>query len=107
MISPPASKSGPARHQTKILKGSPRHGGYEGGRSLGGEAFGGERLGRRRFFDVGRRRGSSFLDLIEQPCLDRGCRAVSFRIVMGKAARFEDDGTQFRGAAAARVVEVD
>ena len=74
---------------------------------LGGEAFGDERLFRCWLLDVRFLRGSSFLDLIEQPCLDRGCRAVSFRIVMGKAARFEDDGTQFGGAAAARVVEVD
>jgi hypothetical protein len=41
------------------------------GRSLGGEAFGGERLVRRRFHGI-RRRRSFFLDLGEQPGLNRG-----------------------------------
>src|SRR6516162_11532164 len=81
--------------------------GYEHGRSLGGEAFKGEQLVRHRFFDVGRRRGTSFPDLIEQPGLGRGRGPLSFRIVMGEAAGPEDHGAQFGGAAAPRVVEVE
>ena len=77
------------------------------GRSLGGEAFGGDRLVRHRLFDVSCRRGSSFLDLIKQPGLGRRRSPLSFRIVMGEAAGFEDNGAQLGGAAATLVVEVD
>src|SRR6516165_10401089 len=108
MVAPPASnfRSGSsASHELERKANTAK--GYEHGRSLGGEAFKGERLVRHRFFDVGRRRGTSFPDLIEQPGLGRGRGPRSFRIVMGEAAGPEDHGAQFGGAAAPRVVEVD
>src|SRR5215831_21170860 len=77
------------------------------GRSLGGEAAGGEWLVRCCFPDIPRRRGSFFLDLGEQPGLNRGGGPLSFRIIVGEAAGFEDDGAQFSGAATTRIVEVD
>jgi len=61
----------------------------------------------RGFFDWGRCPGSSFLDLIEQLGLGRGCRPLSLRIVMGEAAGLEDNEAQFGGAATTRVFEVD
>ena len=67
--------------------------------TLGGEAVGDERLGRGR--------GSFFLDLGEQPGLDLGSRALSFRMIMSKTAGFQGYGAQLGDAAATRVVEVD
>src|SRR6516164_7552257 len=78
-----------------------------GGWSLGGEALGGEWLERRRVREIRRRRGSLFLDLGEQPGLDRGSRPLSLRMIMSKTAGLEDYRAQFGDAAAANVVEVD
>jgi hypothetical protein len=68
--------------------------------------LGGEWLVRRRFPDIGRRRGSFFLDLGEQPSLNRGGCLRSLRIIMGKTAGLEDYGAQLGDAAATSVVEV-
>ena len=76
------------------------------GRPLGGEAFGDEWLVRRRCSGIRGRRGSLFLDLGEQPTLDRGGRPRSLRIVMGETAGLEDYGAQLGDAAATRVVEM-
>jgi hypothetical protein len=46
-------------------------------RSLGGEVLGDERCVRRRIRDIRRRRASFFLDLGEQPGLNRGGRRGS------------------------------
>ena len=61
---------------------------------LGGESFGGELLVRRRFHHIRRWRGSFFLDLGEQPGLNRGGCPVSLGIVTGEAARLDDYGAQ-------------
>jgi predicted nucleic acid-binding protein len=76
------------------------------GRPLGGEAFGDEWLVRRRCSDIRCRRGSLFLDLGEQPGLDRGGRPRSLRIVMGETAGLENYGAQLGDAAATSVVEM-
>jgi hypothetical protein len=54
------------------------------GRSLGGEAFGDEPLVRRRFHHIRRRRGSFYLDLGEQPDLNRGGCPPSLRTIAGE-----------------------
>jgi predicted nucleic acid-binding protein len=76
------------------------------GRPLGGEAFGDERLVRRRCSDIRSGLGSLFLDLSEQPGLDRGGRSRSLRIVMGETAGLENYGAQLGDAAATSVVEM-
>src|SRR5207245_2706016 len=73
--------------------------------SLGGEAFGGERLVRRRCPDIRRRRSAFFLDLGEQPGLNRGGYPLSLRIITGETAGLTDYGTQLGDAAATSVVE--
>ena len=76
------------------------------GRPLGGEAFGDQWLVRRRCSDIRRRRGSLFLDLREQPGLDRGGAPLSLSIIMGEMAGLEDYGAQLGDAAATSVVEM-
>ena len=58
--------------------------------SLGGEVLGDERCVRRRIRDIRRRRGSFFLDLSEQPGLNRGGRALLLRMIAGETAGLED-----------------
>lgn len=53
-----------------------------------------------------RRRGSFFLNLGDQPGLDRCGSPLSLRICIGKTAGLEDDGAQFGDAAATCIVEV-
>ena len=77
-----------------------------GGRSLGGEAFGGEWLVRRLSDNVRCCRGFSFLDLGEQPGLDRGGCPLSLRMIIGETARLEDYGAQLGDATATTVVKV-
>ena len=74
--------------------------------ALGGDAVSGERLIRRRRLDISRRRGSSFLDLGEQPGLNRGGCPLSLCIIMGETTGLEDYGAQLSDAAATNVVEV-
>jgi hypothetical protein len=75
-------------------------------RSLGGEAFGGERLVWRRVRHIGRLGGSFFLDLGEQPGLDRGGRPLLLRMIVRETASLEDYGAQLGDAAATCVVEM-
>jgi hypothetical protein len=75
------------------------------GRSLGGEVDGDERP-RRRFPDICGRGGSFFLDLGEQPGLNRGGCPLSLRIIAGETAGLEDCGAQLGDAAAASVIEM-
>jgi hypothetical protein len=75
--------------------------------SLGGEAFGGERLFQRRVRAIRRRRASFFLDLGEEPSLNRSVRPLSLRVVIGQTAGLEDDGAQLGDAPATTVVEMD
>jgi hypothetical protein len=64
-------------------------------RSLGGEVLGDERCVRRRIRDIRRGRASFFLDLGEQPGLNRGGRALLLRMIVGETAGLEDYGAQF------------
>ncbi|MGC1891381.1 MAG: hypothetical protein WA709_35795, partial [Stellaceae bacterium] len=63
-------------------------------RSLGGKVLGDERCVRRRIRDIRRRRASFFLDLGEQPGLNRGGRALLLRMIVGETAGLEDYGAQ-------------
>jgi len=74
--------------------------------SLGGKALGGKWLVRLRFPDVGGWRGSFFINLGEQPGLNRGGGPLSFGIIMCETAGFEDYRAQLGDAAAATVIEV-
>jgi hypothetical protein len=77
-------------------------------RSLGGEAFAGERSLGHHFSGICRRRCCSFfLDLGEQPDLDRGSGPLSLRGIVPESARLDDDGAQLGYRAATIVVEVD
>jgi hypothetical protein len=64
------------------------------GRSLGGEALGSEWLVRRFSADIGGRRGSLFLDVGEQPGLNRGGGPLPLCIITGETAGLEDYGAQ-------------
>jgi hypothetical protein len=75
-------------------------------RSLGGEVLGDERCVRRRIRDIRRRRASFFLDLGEQPGLNRGGRALLLRMIVGETAGLEDYGAQLGDVAATRVIKV-
>ena len=70
--------------------------------SLGGEALGSDG----RHTSCRRRCGPFFLDLGEQPDLQRRGGLPSRRIIMREAARLEDYGAQLGDAAATSVVEV-
>src|SRR6266403_4890226 len=61
-------------------------------RSLGGEVLGDERCVRRHIRDIRRRRASFFLDLGEQPGLNRGGRALLLRMIVSETAGLEDYG---------------
>src|ERR1700719_419059 len=74
--------------------------------ALGGEAFAREWLVRRGIRGIRRRGGPFFLDLGEEPGLNRGGRPLLLRMVLSKAAGLEDYGAQLGDAAATRVVEV-
>ena len=69
--------------------------------------MGGKRLVQLRFLDIRRRRGSFFLDLGEQPGLDRRGCPLSLYIIMGQTAGLKDYGAQLGDAAATSVVEAD
>ena len=75
-------------------------------RSLGGKVLGDERCVRRRIRDIRRRRASFFLDLGEQPGLNRGGRALLLRMIVGETAGLEDYGAQLGDVAATRVIKV-
>jgi len=75
-------------------------------RSLGGEVLGDERCVRRRLRDICRRRASFFVDLGEQPGLNRGGRTLLLRMIVGETAGLEDYGAQLGDAAATRVIKL-
>jgi hypothetical protein len=79
-----ASEDAAFQGSDRIMGGS----GSLRGRSLGGEAFGGVWLVRRWFPDIRRRLGTFFLDLGEQPCLNRDGCPLSFRIIKCETAGF-------------------
>ena len=60
------------------------------GRSLGGDRFGDEWLVRRPLFDVRRRSSSFFVNLGEQPGLNRGGCALSLRTIVCETTGLED-----------------
>jgi hypothetical protein len=68
-------------------------------------AFGDERCVQRRIRDIRRRRTSFFLDLGEQPGLNRRGRALLLRMIVGETAGLEDYGAQLGDAAATRVIK--
>ena len=49
-------------------------------------------------YEIHRRRRSSFLELGEQPGLDRAGRPLSLRMIVSESAGFEDDGAQLGDA---------
>ena len=51
--------------------------------------------------------GSFFINLGDQPSLNRGSRPLSLYIVMGEMAGLDDKGAQLGNTAAASVIEVD
>src|SRR5712671_7854836 len=75
-------------------------------RSLGGEVLEDERCVRRRIRDIRRRRPSFFLDLGEQPGLNRSGRALLLRMIVGETAGLEDYGAKLGDVAATRVIKM-
>jgi len=74
---------------------------------LGGEAVAGEPVCR-RFRDIGRRSCRLFfLDLGEQPGLDRGSGLLLLSGIVRETARLDDNGAKLGDGAATLVVEVD
>jgi hypothetical protein len=75
-------------------------------RYLRGEATGDEWLVRCRFSENHWQSFPFFLDLSEQPGLNRGGCPLSLRNIMGEAAGLEDHGPQLGDAAATGIVEM-
>ena len=74
--------------------------------SLGGEALGDERCVRRRIGDISRRRAWVFSRSERATGLNRRGRPLLLRMIVGKAAGFENDGAQLGDAVATGAVEL-